>query len=147
MKSKKTKRRDAGGISTSSLPDIIFTLLFFFVAIGMVPAPLAKIDSEQLVLEGGVDLEDTKKYIHVYIGFQDKELVAQIGYNIIVPIDEITETLKDYRKENPGRNVVLLRIDQETGMGYLRNEIEPAILDAGIKSVAYVLEDEKEVQD
>ena len=146
MKSKKTNRRNTGGINTSSLPDIIFTLLFFFIAIGMVPAPLPKIESEQLVLEGGVDLEETKKYIHVYIGVADGELVAQIGYNTIVPIGELTETLKDYRKENPGRNVVLLRIDEETGMGYIRNEIEPAILDAGIKSVAYVLEDEEEVQ-
>ena len=140
---KRKSRRSAGKINTSSLPDVIFTLLFFFVAIGMVPAPQSKIDSEIPVVIGGEDLEDTKRYIHVYIGTKDGELVAQIGYDIIVPLDEITEALKEYKKENPERNIVVLRIDHETGMGYLRNEIEPSIIKAGIKNVIYFLEDEK----
>ena len=142
---KKQSRRQGTGINTSSLPDIVFMLLFFFVAIGMVPAPLPDIDYTPVVQEGGTDLEETKHYIQIHLGTQDGELVAQIGYNTVVGLDKITEEIKEIRKEDPSKFIVVLRIDGEFGMGYLRNEVEPAILDAGIKSVAYVLEDEKEV--
>ena len=146
MRQKRQKRRVSQALNTSSLPDIVFMLLFFFVAIGKVPAPLAKIDVTQVVKEGGVDLEDTSRYIHIQIGNQGDELVAQIGYDVIVPVGELTDALKEIRKSEPKRNIVLLYIDDETGMGYLKNEIEPAILESGIKNVNYVLEDEKEVQ-
>ena len=118
-------------------------LLFIFVAIGKVPSPTTKIDVTEVVLEGGVELKDTSKYIHVQIGLQDGEVVAQVGYNVIVPIAELTEALNEVRKDNPMRNIVLLYIDDETGMGYIKNEVEPAILDSGIKTVNYVLEEEE----
>ena len=140
---KKQSRRKKTGITTASLPDIIFMLLFFFVAIGMVPAPLPKIESTQIVLSGGEELEDTKRYIHVHIGKQDGQLVAQIGYDKIVPIEELAATLKEVRKEEPTRDIVVLRVDVETGMGYLRNEIEPAILKANVTKIIYFLDDEK----
>ena len=140
---KKQNRRQKTGITTASLPDIIFMLLFFFVAIGMVPAPLADIEANVPVITGGEDLEETKRYIHVYIGLKDGELVAQVGYDTIVPFNQLTETLEEIRKEEPTRDIVVLRIDGDAGMGYIRNEIEPAILKAGIKTVKYQLEDEK----
>ena len=123
----------------------MFAILFFFIAIGMVKPPTPKVDLTPVVLEGGVDLDDTSKYIHVQIGLKDGELVAQVGYDVFVPFSELTETLKDIKKEEPKRNIVLLYIDEDTGMGYLKNEIEPAILESGITKVNYVLEDEKEV--
>lgn len=124
----------------------MFAILFFFVAIGMVKPPTAKIDSTQVVLEGGTELDETSKYIQVYIGLQDDEVVAQVGFNTIVSLSDLTQALKDIREDEPMRSIVVLRIDKDTGMGYIKNEIEPAILDAGIKQVRYVLEDEEEVQ-
>lgn len=140
---KKQTRRQKSGITTSSLPDIIFMLLFFFVAIGMVPAPLAKIDSEQIILDGGEELEDTKNYIHVYIGSEDGELVAQVGYGTAIPLETLTDVIKDVRKEDAQRNTVVLRIDVDTPIGVVRNIIEPAILDANVKKIIYFLDDEE----
>ena len=137
------KHREGAKLGTSSLPDIIFTLLFFFILIGMVPAPLADIKAEVPVLMGGEDLEETKRYIHVYIGIENAEIVAQIGYDIVVPIAELTTALEEYQEEFPKKDIVVLRIDSETGMGYIRNEIEPAIIKSGIKIVKYQLEDEQ----
>lgn len=108
----------------------------------MIPAPRATIDAIVPVLEGGEELDETKHYIHVYIGSLNGELVAQIGYDTIVQLDGIAEALKAIKEEDPYRNIVVLRIDSNTGMGYIRNEIEPAILKAGIKKVKYQLEDE-----
>ena len=139
---KKSSRRGEQKLNTSALPDIIFMILFFFMTIGMIPAPRPQIDAIVPVLEGGEELDETKHYIHMYIGSLDGELVAQIGYDTITGLDGITEALKAIREDDPLRNIVVLRIDSKTGMGYLRNEIEPAILDAGIRKVKYQLEDE-----
>lgn len=125
----------------------MFAILFFFIAIGLVKPPTPKIHLEPVVLEGGVDLKDTSRYIHVQIGLLNGELVAQVGYDTIIPLGDLTDTLEDIRKEEPIRNIVLLYIDEETGIGYIKNEIEPAILDAGITQVNYVLEEEKEGED
>ena len=121
-------------------------LLFFFVAIGMVPAPLAKIESEQLVLSGGEELEDTRNYIHVYIGKDGGGIVAQVGYDEAIPLEQLTAKLEDVRKEEPQRNIVVLRIDVDTPIGLVRNMIEPAILKANVKRIIFFLEDEEEVQ-
>ena len=117
-------------------------LLFFFVAIGMVPAPQSQIEETQVIMEGGEELEETKRYAHVYIGIKDGEVVAQVGYDIIVPVDQLTEALKEYRKDYPYKDIVVLRIDKDTSMGVVRNIIEPNILEAGVQKVIYFLEDE-----
>ena len=134
------KRRQETGISTASLPDIIFMILFFFMVVALIPAPLPKLNADVPVLEGGVELDETARYIHVYIGTQDGELKAQVGYNTIVGLNALTEALKDVEDGD----TVVLRVDGDTGMGFVRNEIEPAILDAGIKNIKYQLEDEKD---
>lgn len=121
----------------------MFAILFFFIAIGLVKPPTPKVDLTPVVIEGGMDLKDTSRYIHVQIGWLNGELVAQVGYDTIVAFSDLTETLKEIREEEPMRSIVLLYIDEDTGMGYLKNEIEPAILDAGIKNVRYVLDEEK----
>ena len=145
MIKKRKKTRQSVELNTSSLPDIMFAILFFFIAIGMVKPPIPKVELTPVVLEGGVDLDDTSRYIHVQIGLKSGELVAQVGYDTFVPFSELAETLEDIRKEEPKRNIVLLYIDEDTGMGYIKNEIEPAILESGITNINYVLEDEEEV--
>ena len=146
---RKSSRRQKKGaaISTASLPDIIFMILFFFMVVAVIPAPRSTIDAEVLVLEGGEELEDTKHYIHIYLGSYNGQLVAQVGYDNIVPLDGLEEAIKEVRKDDPQRNIVVLRIDEGTGMGYIRNEVEPAILKTGIKRVKYQLEDEETIQE
>ena len=139
---KKQSRRGEQKLNTSALPDIIFMILFFFMTIGLIPPPNPSIDAIVPVLDGGEELDETKHYIHMYIGSLSGELVAQIGYDNIVQLDGITEALTEIRKEDKYRNIVVLRIDKKAGMGYIRNEIEPAILKSGIRKVKYQLEDE-----
>ncbi len=141
QKSSRRQKRGAA-ISTASLPDIIFMILFFFMTVAKIPAPQATIDAEVIVLEGGEELNETKHYIHVYLGSLNGQLVAQVGYDDIVPLEGLAEVLKEIRKEEPFKNIVVLRIDENTGMGYIRNEVEPAILSVGIKKVKYQLDDE-----
>lgn len=132
MKSRRTQQK----INTSSLPDIVFMILFFFMAIGLFPPPQAKFENDILVKEG-IELEDTNRYIHIKVGPEGE---LQYGYDV-VDIDDLTELIKD--REDTKRNIVVLSIDNDAPIGYLKNYVEPAILKAGINQVRYeVLEKE-----
>ena len=61
-------RRETPKLNTSSLPDIIFMILFFFMAVGLFPPPQAKVENDILVYETGIELDETNKYIHVIVG-------------------------------------------------------------------------------
>ena len=135
MRSKRTQQT----INTSSLPDIVFMILFFFMAIGLFPPPQAKFDND-LITKEGIELEETDRYIHIKVGPEGE---LQLGYDVI-DIDDLTGLIKN--REEKKRNVVVLSIDNDAPIGYLKNYVEPAILKAGINQVRYeVLEEKEEV--
>ena len=125
-------KREQPELNTSSLPDIVFMILFFFMAIGMFPSPQPKVENDIFVATSGVELEDTNKYIHVRVGPDG----VQLGYEII-PLEELSKGIKDFRKKWPKRNIVVLHVDDDVAIGYIKNEVEPAILAAGVKQVRY----------
>lgn len=131
-------KREQIELNTSSLPDIVFMILFFFMAIGQFPSPQAQIENDIITRETGIELEDTNKYIHVRIGPDG----VQLNYDVIT-IETLAKGIKDYRKEFPTRSIVVLHIDDDIEIGYLKNEVEPAILAAGVKHIRY--ETEKEI--
>ena len=134
MKSRRTQQK----INTSSLPDIVFMILFFFMAIGLFPPPQAKFENDILVKEG-IELEDTNRYIHIKVGPEGE---LQYGYDV-VDIDDLTKIIKD--REDTKRNIVVLSIDDDAPIGYLKNYVEPAILKAGINQVRYEVLEKEEV--
>ena len=135
MKSKK-KRRVQEELNTSSLPDIVFMILFFFMAIGMFPPPQAKIEND-IITAPGVELDDQRNYIHLRVSGDQ----IQLGYDII-EFDDLTKELSKIKD----RNVVILHIDDDTSIGFVKNYIEKAILEAGKTKVSHqVLEEDDEV--
>ena len=65
-----------------------------------------------------------------------------LGYELTT-LETLTDDLKEFMEENPGRNIVVLHIDNDVQIGLIKVDIEPAILEAGIKNVRYeVLEEE-----
>ena len=137
MRSKKTNRRESQTLNTSSLPDIVFMILFFFMAIGMFPPPQAKIENDIIVSTAGSELEDTSNYIHLRISGDQ----IQLGYEII-DFEQLTEELTLIKD----RDVVILYIDDDTPIGFIKNHIEKAILEAGKRKISHqVLEEKPEV--
>lgn len=134
----RSSRRQQVELNTSSLPDIVFMILFFFMAVGMFPSPQPIVENDILVRETGVELEDTNKYIHVRVGPDG----VQLGYELS-SIETLTDDLIEYKKENPRRTIVVLHIDDDVAIGVIKVEIEPAILEAGIKNVRYETTEEE----
>lgn len=129
MRSKRTNPK----LNTSSLPDIVFMILFFFMAIGMFPSPQAKVEND-ITIGTGDELDNQSNYIHVRVS---KDQI-QLGYEVI-ELADLTELLTKIKK----KNVVILHIDDDTPIGLVNQTIKPAILDSG-KTTIYV---EVEVQD
>lgn len=125
-------KRPQPELNTSSLPDIVFMILFFFMAVGMFPSPQAKVENDILIYESGLELDETSAYIHVRIGPDG----IQLGYDL-TSIETLKEDLIAFKKEFPRRSIVVLHIDNDVEIGLLKNEVEPAILDAGIKNIRY----------
>ena len=125
-------------LNTSSLPDIVFMILFFFMAIGQFPSPQAQVENDIIVRETGIELEDTNKYIHVRLGPDG----VQLNYDLTT-VEKLAEGIREFRKEYPQKNIVVLHIDDDVEIGFLKNEVEPAILAAGIKQIRYETDKEK----
>lgn len=133
------RRRQSQKLNTSSLPDIVFMILFFFMVVGKVPAPQDRIESLPSTYSSGKELKETGEYIHVRVGFQGSDIVAQVGYDIIA-LDDLTETIKDAETGS----IVVLHIGGKVPSGVINNIVRPAILDAGISNIETQIEDEKE---
>ncbi len=124
---KRTSRRESQTLNTSSLPDIVFMILFFFMAVGMFPPPQPLIENDIVVAEG-IELDDTSNYIHLRVSKSE----IQLGYDII-QFEDLTELLIKIED----KNVVILHIDNDTPIGYIKNHIEKAIFEAGKTRIAY----------
>ena len=133
-------KRQTPKLNTSSLPDIVFMILFFFMAIGMFPPPQPKFDNDIIINEAGTELEATANYIQLKIGPNGE---IQLGYDL-VQLEDLTKAIKDYRKDNPKRGIIVLSIDNDAPIGYIKNEVEPAIREAGLTSIQYEVVHEKE---
>ena len=135
MRSRKS-RRGSTALNTSSLPDIVFMILFFFMAIGMFPPPQAKIEND-IITAPGVELEDTSNYIHLRVSEEE----IQLGYEVI-PFENLTEELTKIKD----KHVVILHVDDDTPIGFIKNHVEKAILEAGKTKISHeVLEEDDEV--
>lgn len=142
---RKSKSRKVPALNTASLPDLIFTLLFFFMIVThMRPVPvLTKFDipsAEELQ-----DLEKKSQLIYLMIGEQvDENTQPPIQLNSdFTTIEELPQALEEAKNEvlpeEQKQIVVILKIDKNTEMG-LVSDIRQALRDAGLLTVYYSAE-------
>ena len=146
-KFKKKKGGELPAISTASLPDIVFMLLFFFMVVTVLR------DSNLLVqqkLPKGDQVEKLKKdrSIFIYAGkpspqYQDKygkEGKIQIGdkytdiSNIKFALNELRAKL---RPELQDKVMVALKVDEDTNTG-LVSDIKQELRDLNMTKIIYI---------
>lgn len=144
---RKTKPRKVPTLNTSALPDLIFTLLFFFMIVTHLrPVPiLAKFDipnAEELQ-----KLEEKSQLIYIMVGKKtDENAQAVIQLNsFFTTLEELEENLLEIKEEIPleeqHKTVVILKIDKETEMG-LVNDIRQILRNTSLLTVYYSAEKE-----
>ena len=145
MRFKTKKGKDSPGINTSSLPDIIFMLLFFF----MVTTTMREVSYKvKMKLPEATEIQKLeKKSLVSYIYVGPPVNVRQYGTNTRIQlndqfatIDDIAEFVQIERQNRPESERKLittsLKVDSETRMGIV-TDIKQELRKAGAFKINY----------
>lgn len=147
-KFKKKKSGELPAVSTASLPDIVFMLLFFFMTVTVMK------DSDLMVKNSVPKASEIQKLdkkdpvMYIYAGkptpkYQKKGGTSdqvQINDKFVSP-DQIPNLVLEYqsglRQELQDRFITALKVDKETKMGIV-TDIKEALRDANALKINYI---------
>ncbi len=150
---RRKQRRSVPGLNTASLPDLIFTVLFFFMIVTHMREKTIKVKYK---IPQGTELSKTKKKsstINIYIG---KPLLAkyidtppidivQLN-NKLVRIDEIADYVSAEKEkmspEDQEQLTVSIKADKHTSMATI-NKVKLALRKAKALHISYSAEEKK----
>lgn len=136
---RKTERRQVPGLNTASLPDLIFTILFFFMIVTHIrPVPILT----QFELPTATELqqlEEKSLLIYIMVGNENNSPIIQLN-NDFVTLEEMPFFLDKIREntmpEERNKLTVVMKIDKNTPMG-LVNELKQILRKADILTIHY----------
>ena len=135
-------------ISTSSLPDIVFMLLFFFMTATTMKEVALKVHIEFPRATELTKLEKKSLVKYIYIGPPTRELQKSFGTEPRIQLDDafannatdveeyITRTRASMRENMQDQMVVALKIDQHTQMGIV-TDVKQALRNAYALKISY----------
>ena len=142
----KTGKRGMPTLNTSSLPDLIFTLLFFFMIVTTMREVSLKVEFK---IPQGTELEKLEKkslVTFIYVGKPTAEFRKKLGsesriqLNAYAEVDEIqayvTNERSSMKEEDQPFMTVSLKIDQDTKMGIV-TDIKQALRQAYALKINY----------
>ena len=125
---KRKEGREMVEMNTSSLPDLIFTILFFFMMVTTMREVTLKV---KFVVPQGPELTKLEKksaVSFIYVGPPTDQLRAQMGSGTRIQLNdryaeprEVMDFVASERKGmvNEGDQVISIKADQHTHMGYI----------------------------
>lgn len=136
----KTGKREMPALNTSSLPDLIFTLLFFFMIVTTMREVTLKVEFK---VPTGTELEKLEKkslVTFIYVGRPNEEFRKKMGSESRIQLNDqfaevaeiqdfITQERLSMKEEDQPFMTVSLKIDQETKMGIV-TDIKQALRQA-----------------
>jgi biopolymer transport protein ExbD len=146
-KFKKKKGGELPAISTASLPDIVFMLLFFFMVATVMRDTSLKVLNK---LPSADQVEKLKKdrSTFIYAGKPSKQYEAIAGTapriqinDKFVGLEEVASSVREarslMRQELQGKMVVGLKIDKTTNMGLL-HDVKKKLKEADAYRIMYI---------
>ena len=140
-------RREVPGLNLAALPDLIFTVLFFFMIVTHMRQVEPKVRYQ--VPQGSEVMKDVRKagLVYILIGkpIDGEGRVAgeetQIQLNDqLVSVGEIAARIREIRAQMPEDTqqhmTVCIRADRETEMGII-NDVKQALREAGALNISY----------
>ena len=125
---KKKESREMPEMNTSSLPDLIFTILFFFMIVTTMREVTLQV---KLVVPQGTELEKLEKksaVSYIYVGPPTDALRAQMGSSTRIQLNdryaeprEVVDFVAQERQgmANQAEQVISIKADSKTQMGIL----------------------------
>ena len=116
--------RDKGvpSLNMASMPDLIFTVLFFFMIVTHMRSDEVKVKLEVPKGTGVQKLANKASVVNIYIGQFKGEWAVQLNGDLISPEDipaRIEELRGGMSAENADKLTVSLRADRHTPMGVI----------------------------
>ena len=147
-KIRRNEKREMPALNTSSLPDIIFMLLFFFMSITSMKEVSYKVtcsNSPQATELTKLEKKSLVRYI--YVGKPTEQYVKQFGTDTRIQLDdqfaearEIGEYIINERsamkEDEQGKLTVSIKADKETRMGVI-TEIKQELRRAYALKISY----------
>jgi biopolymer transport protein ExbD len=138
-----TTKRSAPSLNTTALPDLIFTLLFFFMMVtNMRQTPV--LTNFQLPEAAELQtLKDKSLLIHITVGKTGDQPSLQLNSSLctIEQLPALLDAIKnDISDSDLDRLTVVLKIDKKTNMGTI-NDIKKTLRTAGLLRVFYAAVD------
>jgi len=136
------KKRDSPEISTASLPDIIFMLLFFFMTVTVLRTATAKVSIELPETEESAKVNHQASEFNIYVGEDNKQdYKLQINEFLVSKtqldktLENISKPLMDFEKmEVP----IYLRVDKSVKMS-LVYEVKLMLRKHGLRKINYIV--------
>lgn len=146
-KIRKAEKREMPALNTSSLPDIIFMLLFFFMTVTSMKEVTYKVQIANPQATELTKLEKKSLIRYVYVGTPTRELQKTFGAETRIQLDdafaevgEIENYIINQRsamaESDQGKMIVSIKADKETRMGVI-SDIKQALRRAYALKISY----------
>lgn len=134
-------------ISTASLPDIVFMLLFFFMTVTTIKDYPMLVDNELPKADQVKKLEKKDRVIEIYVGKPTEELEKVLGTEPKIQLDKRLANVNEVapyvlselaKKPDAIRNLVTvsLKVDKKVGMGIV-SDIKEELRKVNLLKVNY----------
>jgi biopolymer transport protein ExbD len=137
----RSSSKDEPGISTASLPDIIFMLLIFFMVTTVLRDTQIKVRTQLPQAEALTKIDQKRLISYVYIGPRKGqgnkvgETAIQIDDALIENTDAIRQIMYNKKQEQP-KLIVSLKVDSDSKMSVV-NDVQQELREAGTLRINY----------
>ena len=129
-KIRRNEKREMPALNTSSLPDIIFMLLFFFMSVTSMKEVTYKVSIQNPSATELTKLEKKSLVCYIYVGTPTKEFQKAFGSETRIQLDDAfadKSEIADYiinersamNESEQGLMTVSIKADKETRMGVI----------------------------
>jgi len=150
-KFKKKGDGDTPAISTASLPDIVFMLLFFFMVVTVMRDNSLKVENELPFADQVEKLDKKELVMYIYAGKPSERYQRQFGTEARVQLNDkfasvndirrfVLEERRTRREELQNKLISALKVDKETNMG-LVSDIKQELRKVDALKVNYTTRD------
>ena len=140
---KQRRHREIPQLNMASMPDLIFTVLFFFMIVTHMRSVPVKVKHQVPAGTSLTKLANNQVVTYIYIGKPlggaDGQTVVQLNDRIVdvAMIDDyLSELRRQLGNEDADRMVVSLKVDKDTEMG-LVSDVKQALRRANVTRVHY----------
>ena len=146
-KIRRNEKREMPALNTSSLPDIIFMLLFFFMSVTSMKEVTYKVDFKPPQVSELTKLEKKSLVRYIYVGVPTRDYIKYAGSDTRIQLDDQfaeAREIGDYiinersamKEQDQGKLQVSIKADKATRMGII-TEIKQELRRAYALKISY----------